>query len=692
MKDYSASQIRNVCLLGHSGSGKSTFAEAALFVTKVIDRMGKTADGSSVMDYDQEEVKKGGSVYTSIAPIEWKTGKINFLDTPGYLDYVGEMEAGLAVADGLLIMVSAKDGIQTGTEKAWRISSKKKIPTVFFINKLDEENASFQSVYNSLRSKFHNSIVAFELPIISDGKTVGTVNILKSKAFYYGENEGKEVPAQMSEIVTEHYNQIMEAVASADDTLMEKFFAGEAFTDEEVIKGLKLGVLNGEVRPVLCGSTINHNGIEIVLKTIFEYFPAFCEVETVKAQNRKGEEVILKTSEEAPFVARVFKTIIDPFVGRLSFIKVISGTLKLDTPIVNVQQDKPEKFNQISVMMGKNQLAVSKLVVGDIGVLTKLQYTQTNDTLATGAMQVILPQISFPTPMLGVAIEPKSKNDEDKMSGALQRILEEDPTCRIVKNAETKQTILYGVGDQHIDVLVSRLKNKYKVEIVLVDPKVQYRETIRGKAEVQGKHKKQSGGAGQFGDVWIRFEPCDSEEMVFSEAVFGGAVPRQYFPAVEVGLRECMQKGILAGYKVVGVKATLYDGSYHPVDSKEIAFKSAARLAYKAGMPKAQPILLEPIGKCSVYIPEEYTGTIIGDFNKRRGIIMSMDMLDDGLQCVTAEVPLAEMQKYATELRSMTQGRGGFDLSFDRYEPAPQPVADKVIAEAARNRVEEEED
>lgn len=692
MKDYLASQIRNVCLLGHSGSGKSTFAEAALFVTKAIDRMGKTPDGSSTMDHDQEEIKKGSSIYTSIAPIEWKNGKINFIDTPGYLDYVGEMEAGMAVADGLLLMISAKDGIQTGTEKAWKTAVKNKKPTVFFINKLDEDNASFEKTYSELRSKFHKSIVAFELPINQNGKTVGTVNILKSKAFYYGEPEGKEVPAEMDAVVKEHYEQIMEAVASADDDLMEKFFAGEAFSEEEVIKGLKLGVLNGEVRPVLCGSTLNHNGIEIVLKTIFEYFPSFSEVGSVTAKNRKGEDVVVKTEEDQPFSALVFKTIIDPFVGRLSFIKVFSGTLTLDSVLTNVQQDKTEKFNQISVMMGKTQLPVTKLAVGDIGVLTKLQNTQTNDTLVVGSANVILPKITFPEPMLSVAIEPKSKNDEDKMSGALQRILEEDPTCHIVKNAETRQTLLYGVGDQHIDVIVNRLKHKYKVEIELLEPKVQYRETIKGKAEVQGKHKKQSGGAGQFGDVWVRFEPCDSEEMVFSEAVFGGAVPRQYFPAVESGLRECMQKGILAGYKVVGVKATLYDGSYHPVDSKEIAFKSAARLAYKAGMPKAHPILLEPIGKCSVWIPDEYTGTVIGDFNKRRGIIMGMDLLDDGAQCINAEVPLAEMQKYATELRSMTQGRGSFTLEFDRYEPAPQPIADKVIAEAARHKEAEEED
>ena len=692
MKDYLASQIRNVCLLGHSGSGKSTFAEAALFVTKAIDRMGKTPDGSSTMDHDQEEIKKGSSIYTSIAPVEWKNGKINFIDTPGYLDYIGEMEAGMAVADGLLMMISAKDGIQTGTETAWKTAVKNKKPTVFFINKLDEDNASFEKTYSELRTKFHKSIVAFELPINVNGKTVGTVNILKSKAFYYGETEGKEVPIEMDAVVKEHYEQIMEAVASADDELMEKFFDGEPFTEAEIIKGLKLGVLNGEVRPVLCGSTLNHNGIEIVLKTIFEYFPSFSEVGSIMAKNRKGEEVEIKTKEDEPFSALVFKTIIDPFVGRLSFIKVFSGTLTLDSVLTNVQQDKTEKFNQIFVMMGKTQIPVNTLAVGDIGVLTKLQNTQTNDTLVVGNSGVILPKITFPAPMLSVAIEPKSKNDEDKMSGALQRILEEDPTCHIVKNAETRQTLLYGIGDQHIDVIVNRLKHKYKVEIELLEPKVQYRETIKGTTEVQGKHKKQSGGAGQFGDVWVRFEPCDSEDMVFSEEVFGGAVPRQYFPAVESGLRECMQKGILAGYKVVGVKATLFDGSYHPVDSKEIAFKSAARLAYKAGMPKAHPILLEPIGKCSVWIPDEYTGTVIGDFNKRRGIIMGMDLLDDGAQCINAEVPMAEMQKYATELRSMTQGRGSFALEFDRYEPAPQPIADKVIAEAARNKEAEEED
>ncbi len=691
MKDYSSKNIRNIVLAGHSGSGKSTFVEGILFKQKMIDRMGKAADGTLAMDYEDEEKKRGLSVYASLAPVEWKDTKINLLDAPGYLDYEGELVACAAVADGMVIFLSAKDGIQTGTEKAWRIAQRDKLPTAFFINKMDEENANFEAVYEALRSQFSKAIVAFELPIIEGGKNVGTVNVYKKKAFYYDGSE-KDVPADMADTVSSHYDQIVEAIASSDDELMEKFFEGEEFTDEEVIRGIKLGIAGGEIRPVYCGSAINHQGSEGVLSAIRDYFPAFAEKGSVKAKDKSGAEVEVKIDENEPFSAQVFKTVVDPFVGRISYIKVISGDLTTSTAVQNVQENKPEKFNQVITLCGNKQIQLTKLAAGDIGALTKLTVTETNETLAAAGSNVEFDPIVFPEPMLGVAIEPKSKNDEDKLSGGLQKILEEDQTIRIDKNAETHQTVLYGIGDQHVDVIVNRLKNKYKVEVNLKEPKVQYRETIRGKAEVQGKHKKQSGGAGQYGDVWIRFEPCDSEDMVFAEEVFGGAVPRQYFPPVEASLRECMQKGILAGYKVVGVKATLYDGSYHPVDSKEIAFKAAARLAYKAGMPKCNPIILEPICKCYITIPESYTGTIYGDITKRRGFIMGSEVNSDGDQVIEAEVPMSEMTKYATELRSMTQGKGSYTLKFDRYEPAPEDVSKKVIAEAAKDMVEDDDD
>jgi len=693
MRDYLANEVRNICLLGHSGSGKTALVESILFYNKLTDRLGKTLDGNSAMDFDSEEIRRGLSIYSAIAPVEWKDCKINFIDTPGYLDYQGEMEAGLAVADNALIIVSARDGVQSGTERAVRAASARFLPTIFFVNKMDEENASFDKTYDQLRERFGKTVIPFEMPIVENGAVIGSVNILKNQAWYYKDlTKPAEVPAGIAATVKSYYDQIAEAVAMGDDELMEKFFSGEPFSDEELKRGLMIGVRAGEIKPVFCGSAAKGTGIERLLDLITEYFPSYAEIKLVPAYNEKGEEVRLETNEKEAMTAFVFKTIIDPFVGRISFLKVMTGVLSSDTQIINVQKDKNEKISNVFVAFGKNQIAVGKLFTGDIGVVVKLQNTDTNDTLATRAKMVYYKPIDFPKPMLGLAIWPKSKNDEDKLSTGINRILEEDPSAKLVKNAETKEQVLYGLGDQHIDVLLSKLKNKYKVKVTTTEPKVQYRETILGKAEVQGKHKKQSGGAGQYGDVWVRFEPAEGDEMIFAEEVFGGAVPRQYFPAVEAGLRECMEKGVLAGYKVVGVKATLYDGSYHPVDSKEIAFKSAARLAYRAGMPKAKPIILEPIGKCEVIIPDEFTGTIIGDFNKRRGIILGMDMVEGGDQKVTVEVPMAEMQKYATELRSMTQGRGSFYLEFSRYEHAPQPVADKVIAEAAKNKQEEDED
>lgn len=683
MKDYLANDIRNVVLLGHSGAGKSTLVEASEYFTKAIDRMGSAKDGNSTVDFDQEEIKRGMSVFCAIAPCEWKNRKINFIDVPGYLDFEGEMASGFAVGDNAVIVVSAKDGVESGTEKAVKMVNKAKMPTIFFINKIDDENASFDKTYDVLRERFGKSVIPFELPMIENGKVVGSINILRKKAWLYSDHDNaKEVPDAYKDIVEEYYSQIAEAIAMTDDELMEKFFSGEEFDEGELAKGLRIGVRSGEIRPVYCGSAINCVGIERLLDLITEYFPSYAEKGTVTAYDKDDKEVILETNENEVFSALVFKTIVDPFVGKISYIKVMSGVLTSDSQIYNANKAQAEKINQIYIIKGKNQIAVGKLFTGDIGAVVKLQYTQTNDTLTTKEGNVHYRPIEFPNPMLGYAIAPKTKADEDKMSFALQRILEEDRSLRFVRNNETHEQVLYAMGDQAIDVVVNKLKNKYKVEITTKEPKVQYRETIKGKVEAEGKHKKQSGGAGQYGHVWIRFEPCDSEEMIFEEDIFGGAVPKQYFPAVEAGLRECMEKGVLAGYKVVGVKATLYDGSYHEVDSKEIAFKAAARLAYKAGMPKAKPIILEPIGKVTVFVPEEYTGTIVGDFNKRRGMIVGMEMTEDGDQKIDAEVPMAEMTKYATELRSMTQGRGSYVVNFDRYEPAPQQVSDKVIKEA----------
>lgn len=681
MKDYLANEVRNVVVLGHSGAGKSSVIEACLYFTKAIERYGKNNDGTTVLNFDPEEGKRGTSVYCHIAPVEWKDKKINFIDTPGYMDYAGEEATGLVMGDNALIVVNAKEGIEAGTERAWREAvSKQKIPTIFFVNKMDVENANFDTVYSTLREKFGKSVIPFEVPIIENGVVVGSVNILRRKAWYYSDrNTAKEVPSDLVGEVERYYNEIAEAIAMTDDELMEKFFSGETFDEHELAKGLRIGVRNGDIRPVYCGSAENQTGIERLLDLITEYFPSYAEKGRIQAETLKGDTVDMETNENEALSAFVFKTIVDPFVGKVSYLKVMSGVLNSDSQVYNSKKDVTEKVNQIYVINGKYQIGVGKLFTGDIGAVVKLQATETNDTLCTRSRVIKYPDIEYPHPMLGYAIHPKTKADEDKLSSGIHNLMLEDHTIKLVNNEETHEQVLYGVGDQHIDLILSKLKSKYKVEVTTEKPTVQYRETISAKAEAQGKYKKQNGGAGQYGDVWVRFEPTDSDDMVFAEEVFGGAVPKQYFPPVEQGLRDCMSKGVLAGYKVVGVKATLYDGSYHPVDSKEVAFKEAARLAYNAAMPNAKPVLLEPIGKVVVTAPEDYTGTLMGDFTKRRGIILDMGTDEDGLQVIRAEVPMAEMLTYATELRSMTQGRGCYELAFDRYETAPHDVAQKVI-------------
>ena len=687
MRDYFSNEVKNIVLLGHSGSGKSSIVEAILHFTKVTDRMDKT----SSMDFDAEEQKRGQSVYTALAPIEWKDQKINFIDTPGYFDYYGETKAGITVADNALIVVSAKDGIETGTEKAFEMTVESKIPAIFFINKIDDEHGDFHKVYDSLRSRFGDKILAFELPIIEKETVVGSVNILRKKAWFYNDRTTpKEVPENLVGTVDAYYEQIIEALAMTDDSLMESYFETGEFTQDDIIKGLSLAVRSGEVIPVYFGAATKMTGIERLLDLIVEYFPTYAERGTVEAFDQKNNPVTLKTSENETLSAFVFKTIVDPFVGRISYLKVMSGILTTDANVVNTNKDQSEKISQIFSIRGKHQVAVGKLFTGDIGAVVKLQSTYTNDTLADKDRPVYFKSVEFPPAMLSVAIWPKSKNDEDKLSSSLQRILEEDQSARLENNSETGELILYGLGDQHIDVILNKLKTKYKVEVSTTPPTVPYRETIQGKVKAEGKHKKQSGGAGQYGHVWVEFEPSDSEEMEFEEKIFGGAVPRQYFPAVEQGLRECMNKGVLAGYKVVGVKTTLVDGSYHDVDSKEIAFKAAARLAYNAAMPKAKPVILEPIVKVDVVVPEDYVGTVIGDFNKRRGMILGMDMLAGEKQRVTAEVPMSEMMTYATQLRSFSQGKGSYVQEFVRYQKAPIEIQDKVILEAQRRKEAEE--
>ncbi len=682
-KDYKASDVRNVVVLGHANAGKSSLIEAALYYTKAIEKYGCNNDGTSALNYDIEEGKRRTSVYCHIAPVLWKEKKINFIDTPGYLDYQGEQVTGIRVGDNALIIVDAKESIKSGTIRAFKLAMKeKKLPTIFFINKLDDEQADFQKRYEELRKQFGKSVILFEQPIIKERKVLGSINILRRKAWYYDHPEKPlEVPEDLQAIVEERYNEIAEAIAMGDDDLMEKFFSGEPFDEHELAKGLRIGIRSGEIIPVYCGSADKQTGIERLLDLITEYFPSYAEKGSVEVKDTKGQPILLETNENESLSAFIFKTIIDPYVGKISYLKVMSGVLNSDSQVYNGQKDFTEKIGQVYILNGKYQIGVGKLFTGDIGAVVKLQKSETGDTLSTLAKEVIYDQINYPKPMLGYAINPKTKADEDKLSTGMHNLMLEDPTIQFINNDETHQQILYGLGDQHIDLILSKLKTKYKVQVATSVPIVQYRETITQKAQAQGRYKKQNGGAGQFGDVWIRFEPCDSEDMEFAEEVFGGAVPKQFFGPTEVGLREAMKKGPLAAYKVVGVKAILYDGSYHPVDSKENAFKEAARLAVLNGLPKAKPVLLEPIGKAVVTIPEEYTGTIMGDFTKRRGIITDMTLNEDGEQVIHAEVPMAEMLTYANELRSMSQGVGTYVLCFDRYEKAPHEVAEKVIAE-----------
>ena len=684
MRDYKSSEVRNVTVAGHSGAGKTSVLEAMLYYTDATDRFGHTSDGSSLIDFDAEEIRRGLSVYTSIVPIEWDDSKINFIDTPGYLDFTGEKQAGMAVGDSVLIVVDAKDPLQPGTRIAFKEAQQAKKPAIFFINKLDEEHTSFEDAYTRLHEAFGKSVIPFEVPIIENGVYVGTVNILRNKAWYHhgpkaSDSVAQPVPEEMADEIAMYKDQIAEAVAMGDDELMEKFFSGEPFTDAELTRGVRIGVRSGEIIPVFSGAAIESRGIGRLMDLIATYFPTYSEKGIFTATTPNGVKVDLLTTEEEVPTAQVFKTIVDPFVGRISYIKVLSGTLSSDSTMVNANNGKPEKISTIYTIKGKHQTAAGKLFTGDIGAVTKLQETRTNDTLCAKGKLLMADPIVFEEPLYGQAVNAKTKNDEDKLSGALARIQEEDPTFKVAVNPETRETVIYGIGDQHLEVIVNKLQSKFKTGVTLQNPKITYRETITKSAVGEGRHKKQSGGHGQFGHVFVEFTPNeDQEEMEFAEKVFGGAVPRQYFPAVETGLRECVQEGPLAKYKMVNVKTTLLDGKYHDVDSSEMAFKMAARLAYKDAMSKCAPILLEPIMNVTVTVPDEYTGTVLGDLNKRRGAILSMTPEDD-LQIIEAQVPMAELAKYSVDLRSMTQGLGKYSLSMDRYDPVPENLSKRII-------------
>ncbi len=695
MKDYTVEKLRNVCLLSHGGAGKTTLAEAMLFNTGVLDRFGKVNDGNTTTDYDPEEIKRKISINTAIAPCEWKDVKINVIDTPGYFDFVGEVKQGIRISDSAVILVPAKGGVAVGTEKSWAYAKEHGLPKMFFVNKMDEENANFFEVLDQLTNTFGKNVIAFQLPIIEAEKFTGFVDVINMKAKKFDKDKLTDIaiPAGLNDKIAALKDALNEAIAETDEELMEKFFGGEEFTNEEIQKGLCTGISDGSIVPVLCGSSFLNQGVQTLMDMIAEYMPSPAVKPVTKAVKPGTDTVVeLKNSADESMSALVFKTIADPFVGKISIFRVYSGTFKSDTVVYNSTSEKTEKTAQVFMLRGKKQLPVDKLIAGDIGAVAKLQYTNTNDTLCDQAKPVVLEKIVFPEPALSLAVEPKAKGDEEKINSGLNRLQDEDPTFKVEVNAETHQTVISGVGEQHLDVIVSKLKAKFGVSVNLVDPKVPYRETIKKKVKVEGKHKKQSGGHGQYGHVWVEFERGESEDLVFEEKIFGGSVPKQYHPAVEKGLREAIPHGVLAGYPVVNLKATLVDGSYHDVDSSEMAFKIAARLAYKKGLPLAGPVLLEPISHVEVYIPDSYMGDIIGDLNKRRGRILGMNPQEGGLQQVVAEVPSAEMFKYANDLRSMTQGRGAFKQYFERYEEAPANVAQKVIDEAKKEMTDDDDD
>lgn len=682
MKVYQTEQIRNIALIGHGSSGKTTLTEALLFSTGVTNRPGRVDDGNTMSDFDKEEIARKVSIATSVIPIEWQDVKFNLLDTPGYFDFVGDVYSALRASESALILVDASAGVEVGTEKSWKYAQEYNLPRAIFVNKMDKENVNFNKVLDDIKNNFGDKVLPFTLPIGEAENFKGIVDVIEEVAYEYdGKNSKKvDIPADIHSQIEEIKDQLMEKVAETDEELMEKYFEGEAFTEEEITKGIKLAIKNGDLVPLLVGSAEKIIAVDTILKLFKNFMPSPLDRD-VNVGYKGDEKVERKLDINQPFSAIVFKTIVDPFVGKLSIFKVLSGKLTKEQDLYNSSKGKSEKLGGLFVLRGKNQIEVPEIVAGDIGATAKLQLTQTCDTLCDKANPIVYERIQYPEPTLFFAVEPKAKGDDEKISASLHRLTEEDPTFVVNRNSETKQLLIGGQGNMQLAVVVNKLKNNFGVDVNLKKPKVAYRETIRGTASVQGKHKKQTGGAGQYGDVHIRFEPCE-EDFIFAEEVFGGAVPKNFFPAVEKGLRESLEHGVLAGYPVVNVKATLFDGSYHPVDSNEMAFKIAASLAFKKGMEQANPVLLEPIMRLEIMVPEDYTGDIMGDMNKRRGRILGMEPKEDGYQLVIAEAPQAELFEYAIDLRSMTQARGSFKMEFVRYEEVPAHIAEKIIEEA----------
>jgi len=681
LKNYSAKQIRNVVLAGHASAGKTSLAEAAYFLTGKSDRLGTVAEGNTICDFDPEEIRRKSSISAAVVPCEWKDVKINLIDTPGQFDFAGGVKEGMRAAGSAVIVVSGKSGVSVGAQKAFDSATEKGIAKLFFINKTDHEHADFYKVFEELKSTFGPMVCPIVVPYVVDSKVQCYINLVEHRAYEY--KNGKAVPCAIPDMghrLEGLRTAMNEAVAETSEELMEKYFSGEEFTPDELIMGLATGVRRGEIAPVFCGSATSLEAVDQLMNGLIWLAPWAETVAGETGVDNDGNEVKLTVNEDAQTVATVFKTVVDPFVGKLVYFKVVCGKVSSDMTLLNMRTGAQERIGKLYYVCGKKQTETKEVVAGDIGAIAKLNNTGTGDTLCSPARPIRLPGVNFDTPCYKMAAKPKNKGEEDKLAAGIIKLTEEDPTLTYGSNEATGEMILAGLGEQHLETVAAKLKAKFGVEVVFEAPKVAYRETIRKKSKVQGKYKKQSGGHGQYGDVWIEFEPWECDELEFAETVFGGSVPKNYFPAVEKGLKDSAKAGVLAGYPMVGVKATLLDGSYHPVDSSELAFKTAASLAYKAGIPEASPVLLEPITTVIVRIPTDNAGDIMGDINKRRGRVLGMDP-EGKLMVITAEVPESELYDFPTMLRSVTRGVGSFTSEFARYEEAPASIAQKIIEE-----------
>ncbi|MCR5733446.1 MAG: elongation factor G [Lachnospiraceae bacterium] len=693
MNVYTGDKIRNVVILGHGGCGKTTLAEAFAYISKVITRMGKVADGNTISDYDKEEKKRQFSIGTSVIPIEWESYKINFLDTPGYFDFVGEVEEAVGAAAGAVIVVSGKAGVEVGTEKAWELCEKFNIPRIIYVSDMDVENANFKQVVDDLTAKYGKKVVPFQLPIKEGEKVTGFVNVVNETGHKWldgGKVGDCEVPAEDQGDLETYKESLMESVAETSEDFMERYFGGETFTNDEIEAALKQSINDGSIVPVVMGSSVLCQGVNTLLEDVIKYFKS-PDTRKISGTNMKTNETFEADYDiEKPKSAYIWKTIVDPFIGKYSLIKVCSGVIKSDDVLFNYDKDAEEKLSKLYLLRGSTPIEVPELHAGDIGAIAKLNSAATGDTLSTKANPITYKPTELSKPYTCQRYKAKNKGDIDKISSALQKMMQEDQTLKTVNDAENRQTLLYGMGDQHLEIVASKLLNVYKCDIELTEPKVAYRETIRKNSDVEYKYKKQSGGHGQYGHVKMKFEPLgDTEKSYeFEQIVVGGAVPKNYFPAVEKGLVESVQKGPLAAYPVVGIKAVLYDGSYHPVDSSEQAFKMATIQAFKKGVMEASPVLLEPIASLKVTVPDDFTGDVMGDLNKRRARVLGMNPAGSGKTVVEAELPMTGLYGYCTVLRSMTGGRGVYEYEFVRYEQAPQDVQEKEVA--ARASIAEE--